>query len=78
MKKIYTLSFLEFCEPMIINVQLCFELLSTHHFVNVVVLKLHYSLICTKLNLVMKENFLTKGLVIAILFYITFPIDHKA
>jgi len=40
---------------MIINGQLCFELLSTHHFVNVVVLKLHYSLICTKLNLVMKE-----------------------
>jgi hypothetical protein len=54
MKTFYTLSILEFCEPMIINGQLCFELLSTHHFVNVVVLKLHYSLICTKLNLVMK------------------------
>jgi len=66
MKTFYTLSFLEFCEPMIINAQLCFELLSTHHFVNVVVLKLHYSLICTKLNLVMKENFSTKGLVIVI------------
>jgi len=65
---------------MIINGQLCFELLSTHHFVNVVVLKLHYSLICTKLDLVMKEIFSMKGFVIAILsyiFYITFPIDHQ-